>query len=194
MHYHIAVLINNCLPGSQVACVYQSSQKCLSGSQVPPKQPSSVSCGCTQRCFEKVTEDKRKTLFEGFWKMGNFDLQNTYLCGCVKTITTKRKYTKREESRRKFTRVFYVSSGGISERVCKKAFLSIFAISSGRLSQALQAQVASGGLPHCDQRGRHEPSNKSPQERLSFVKAHIDKFPTYKSHYSPSDNPNRKYL
>ena len=162
--------------------------------QVPPKRSDRTSCGCARHCFDKVSQERRKALFEGFWKMANFDIQNTYLCGCIKTSNTKRKYTKREESRRKFTRVFYVSNGGISERVCKTAFLSIFSVSNGCLSRALQGQAECGGLPHCDQRGRHEPANKTQEERVAFVKAHIDRFPKYESHYSRSDNPNRNYL
>ena len=126
--------------------------------------------------------------------MGNFDLQNTYLCGCVKTMNTKRKYTKNEESRRKYTRMFYVSNGAVSERVCKTAFLLIFSISNGRLGRVIEAQAASGGLPHCDQRGKHTPANKTPEERIECVKAHIERFPKYKSHYSRNDNPNRHYL
>ena len=78
--------------------------------------------------------------------------------------------------------------------MCKTAFLTIFSVSNGRLSRALQAQAAGGGLPHCDQRGRHEPANKTPQERVAFVTSHIDRFPKYESHYSRSNNPNRHYL
>lgn len=141
-----------------------------------------------------MSEERRKGLFDRFWKLANFDIQNTYLCGCVKVLTTKRKYAKIPESCRRFSRVFYVPNGEISERVCKTAFLSIFAISNGHLSRALQGQVANEGLPHSDQRGRHEPSNKTPEERVGYVKEHIETFPTYESHYSRSDNPNRKYL
>ena len=126
--------------------------------------------------------------------MGNFDLQNAYLCGCVETILTKRKFTKREESRQKFSRIFYVLNGAISECVCKTAFLLIFSVSNGRLSRALQAQAACGGLPHCDQRGRHTPANKNPEEKVVSVKSHIERFPKYKSHYSRSSNPHSHYL
>jgi hypothetical protein len=90
--------------------------------------------------------------------------------------------------------VFYVQNGSISERVCKTAFLSIFGISNGRLSRALQAQASNGGLPHMDQRGRHEPVNKTPSEKLQLVKEHIESFPAYESHYSRKNNPRRKYL
>ena len=167
---------------------------CFVYQQVTPKRPSRTSCGCSRRCFDRLSESCRKGLFDGFWKTANFDLQNAYLCGCVKVLTTKRKYTKAEESRRHFSRVFYVQNGSVSERVCKTAFLSIFGISNGRLGRALETQTSSGGVPHTDQRGRHEPPNKTPPEKLELVKEHIESFPAYESHYSRKDNPNRKYL
>ena len=159
-----------------------------------PKRSSRRSCGCSRQCFDRLSKSCWQGLFDGFWKIANFDLQNAYLCGCVKVLSTKRKYTKAEESRRRFSRVFYVQNGSISERVCKTAFLSIFGISNGRLNRALQAQASNGGLPHTDQRGRHEPLNKTSPEKLQLVKEHIESFPVYESHYSRKDNPCRKYL
>ena len=90
--------------------------------------------------------------------------------------------------------MFYVQNGGVSERICKGAFLSIFAISNGRLERALKAQESTSGVIHQDQRGRHTPHNKTSRERLEGVKEHIEKFPCYESHYSRKSNPNRKYL
>lgn len=43
-------------------------------------------------------------------------------------------------------------------------------------------------------RGRHEPKNKTPEEDVQFVRAHIQSFPTESSHYCRKDNPNRRYL
>ena len=45
-----------------------------------------------------------------------------------------------------------------------------------------------------DQRGRHEPRNKTGEHDLTFVKEHISSFPQYESHYSRRANPHRKYL
>ena len=121
-------------------------------------------------------------------------MQNAFLCGCVKISATKRKYAKGPDSRRSFSRIYYVQNDNISEQVCKTAFLSIFAISNGRLSRALKAQAMDGGAPHTDQRGRHEPANKTSEEQIKRVQEHIECFPTYQSHYSRQDNPHRRYL
>ena len=50
------------------------------------------------------------------------------------------------------------------------------------------------GSPQTDQRGRHEPKNKTPEEDVQFVRAHIQSFPTESSHYSQKDNPNRRAM
>ena len=51
-----------------------------------------------------------------------------------------------------------------------------------------------GGTPHSDQRGRHEPPNKTSEARIRVVKEHIEMFPRYRSHYSHKANPHREYL
>ena len=69
-------------------------------------------------------------------------------------------------------------------------------IANGCLDRALKAQQAASGTLHCDQRGRHEhePANKTDQETVDSVKAHINSIPRYKSHYSRKDNPHREFL
>lgn len=142
-----------------------------------------------------VTQSQRQKLFDGFWKIADFDVQNAYLTGCVKVVEVKRRYTSNPSaSRRRHSRVYYVQNGGISSRICKTAFMRIHSISNGRLSRALKAVEVSEGSPHQDQRGRHEPINKTPAQRIDSAKSHIESFPSFTSHYSRSDNPNRRYL
>lgn len=117
------------------------------------------------------------------------------MCGCVKFIEVARRYTPQgKQSRRRCTRVYYLNKGSVSIRVCKKAFLKIHDVSNGRLDRALRAYQNAGGSPHCDQRGKHEPGNKTKNETVDAIKVHIKSFPRYKSHYSRKDNPNREFL
>ena len=71
--------------------------------------------------------------------------------------------------------------------------MAIYAISNGRLSRAL-SKKQSVGSPQIDQRGRHEPKNKTPVEDVQFLQAHTESFPTESSHYCRKDYPNRRYL
>ena len=67
-------------------------------------------------------------------------------------------------------------------------------VTNGRLDRAVKAQIDAGGALHCDQRGKHEPGNKTKPEVIDHIKAHINNFPRYKSHYSREDNPHRQLL
>ena len=154
---------------------------------VEPKQCNKTPCGCPLKCFEKVSEGQRQKLFDGFWASADFNTQNACICGCIKVIEIKRRYTsKGADSRRSNSRVYYVHNGsGVSARVCRKAFLRIHGISAGRVDRSLKAHCSSGGVPHID---------KTSQEDISRVKQHIRSFPQYQSHYSRNDSPHRMYL
>ena len=163
--------------------------------QVPAKQMGTTPCKCKLKCFEIVDEAQRQKLFDGFWETTDFNLQNAYISGCVKVISVKRRYTDTpDDSRRNYSRVFYVQNGSVSSRICKQAFLKIHDISNGRLNRVLKAVEKSGGSPHQDLRGKHEPVNKTPTDKIEHVKEHIASFLATSSHYSRANNPNRKYL
>ena len=105
-------------------------------------------CGCALPCYERLSKQQREKIFHGFWSTSSFDVQNAYLCGCVKILDVKRHYTsKGTESRRNLTRVYYVRKGPVTVRVCKVAFLRIHGVSNGRLFRALQAQKEGNGAP-----------------------------------------------
>ena len=141
--------------------------------QVPARVMNNTPCGCGLRCFDTVNREQRKKLFDGYWSSCDFNVQSAYLCGCVKTVAVKRRYTKKASSRRLHSRVYYVSKGGLSVRVCKKAFLRIHSISNGRLDRALRAQITNDGSPHNDQRGCHPPANKTSDADTDLIKEHI---------------------
>lgn len=152
-------------------------------------------CKCALKCFDKVSQSQRQKLFDRFWKPADFDVQNAYLSGCIKVLEVKRRYTSSPSaSRRRYSRIYYIQNGAVSTRICKTAFLRIHSISNDRLSRALKAVEEAEGSPHQDQRGRHEPRNKTPAQKIDSVKSLIESFPSYTSHYSRSNNPNRKYL
>ena len=117
---------------------------------MPAKSPGTIECGCAKKCFSHIPEDRRRALYVGFWNTADFNVQNTYLCGCIKVSQVKRRYTeKAKDSRRGYSREYYVNNGNESVKVCKAAFRSIFAVSDGRINRALKAS----GAPHTDRRG-----------------------------------------
>ena len=81
-------------------------------------------CRCPLKCFDKVSEVGRFSILSGFGEMGDWNAQNAYLCGSIKTTEVQKRYGKKDNSRRNFTRHYYVNFAGVSIRVCKKAFLA----------------------------------------------------------------------
>ena len=146
--------------------------------QVNARTPDNNPCNCALRCYDKLTQEERKSIFDAFWATASFDVQNDYLCGCVKSLPVSRRYSPHgSHSRRQCTRVCYVTTGSVSVRICKKAFLKIHSVSNGRLDRALRPHQTGGRSPHCDQRGKHEPGNKTRKEIVDNIKAHIALFP-----------------
>ena len=127
-----------------------------------------------------MSEEQRQNLFSGFWDTANFNVQNAYLCGCVKVVDIAKRYTEKgSSSRRSHTR--NINNGDVSVRVCIVAFLRIHEVSNGRLSRALKTQSASLGSPHSNLRRRHVPSNKTSDDNILGVKQHIESIPKYQS-------------
>ena len=93
------------------------------------------------KCFERVTLEQRENVFEGFWELGDRTAQNALLCGSVKVTSVKKRSAKKGEmslhSRRNYSRQYYINDNRTPTRICKKAFLAIYAISNGRLSRAV---------------------------------------------------------
>ena len=67
----------------------------------------------------KVENKTEERIICDNWALGVFDVQTAYLSGCVKVIDVKKRYTSSpSNSRRNFSRVFYVrNSRGVSVRV-----------------------------------------------------------------------------
>ena len=127
---------------------------------------------CRDGCFEKVTLEGVKEIFESFWKMGNYDLQNAYIQKLVSVLPIARKRTQAEVSRRSMSRSYHVNINNESIKVCQKAFCSIHGISSKRVQMAIK-KMTHTSVPLSDLRGKHTPSNKIASDRKDHVREHI---------------------
>ena len=85
-------------------------------------------CFCPRQCFKELTAKQRQKLFEEFWKIGSFDLQNSYHCACP----VKRHYVKKKSRRQKSIVYSLKGAGGEPVIVCKRAFLSILGLQHHR--------------------------------------------------------------
>jgi hypothetical protein len=78
---------------------------------------------------------------------------------------------------------FLPDEDGIEEKVCLEMFCAVFGVTKGRITW-IQHKVGTGAVDLKDQRGAHEnrPRNLPANVRMD-IRAHIDSFPAYISHY-----------
>ncbi len=144
--------------------------------------------------MENVPEVTRREIFDTFWKLSSFSEQNVFLCGLIvqqkPNVRRPRNSTRNAKS---VSNSFRFQVRGNSVTVCKRFFLQTLQVSDGRMTRAIQ-KIREGQQPGSDGRGRHLPKNKTLKAAMNGVCDHIASFPSYQSHYSRSENPNRKYL
>lgn len=157
------------------------------------------SCTCKNKCREKLN-NTHETIFTKFWGLGSYDLQNSYLFGCIRVEKKKRSYKKkqkRQESSRKFTAQYTVNIDGYDVKICKVGFMSVHGIqnSRGRVDHIVNMKTSGAVVPGKDGRGKHEKRpNKLSDEQKKSVREHIDMIPRYQSHYSRASNIGKTYL
>lgn len=165
-----------------------------SGTVVEPKTFKNIDCKCKKKCHSKLSADVRKVLHDQFWKIGDFGTQNSFLCGLIQFAEVVR-HRPRNSTKpgRSFMNKFFLTTTSQSIEVCKQFFLQTFNVSDGRMTRALQ-KFREGRTPGEDLRGRKKNPRQVPDEVVNLIKAHINSFPCYQSHYTRKHNPNRKYL
>lgn len=159
---------------------YNENKKYTSarGKDILPKEFSRhVICGCKKKCTESVEVDERYKLFSQFWSIGSFSARCAFLNAHVKEQKKARTYTKHVQSRRNFSRKYYIGD----TEVCKIAFLKTLQITQNRIDVALKKRTE----PIIrDERGlKSGGRNKCSDQQISEICQHIDSFPKYISHY-----------
>ena len=156
-----------------------------------------VGAACKDGCFEKIGRDKIEDIHKSFWSIGDYNRQNEYLIRCVTEKPFKRKYTKKDVSKRPAKLVYSVTHGNQDFEVCREGFLSIFDIKRGKLDlivKKLRDARAGFGIVSQDGRGRAVPANKYSGAKLAAVHEFIGELPVVSSHYTRAKAPLRQYL
>ena len=83
-----------------------------------------VDCKCSLGCFERVDEQCRQLVFNKFWALADYDIQNAYLFGQVESKEPSRRYRNRQivagQSRRTRTWKYSVLVAWNRVMVCLK--------------------------------------------------------------------------
>ena len=93
-----------------------------------------------------------------------------------------------EQPRKNQTMIYFLKqkheSGIISKRVCKEFFYKTLDIGHTPISTSLKEMGESGSFQIFDQRGKHEPSNKTTEEIRTAIRNHIELFQKIESEFA----------
>lgn len=148
---------------------------------------------CRYRCRDKLNEESRQLIFDGFWKLGDHTRQWDFLVRCVKQLEKKQTTVKNANSRRALSREYNFTMDNNSIKICKTMFLNTLGISETFVTTAL-SKIGTGGIVDMDRRGKHNVRpNKKSEAAMQNIRTHINLFPAVPSHYTRK-NSKRKFL
>ncbi len=103
-------------------CITGSLHINSAGNVVPAKEYRDVPCKCRPNCQVTLTQQEKEDIFRSFYSLATHTEQNLYLRGCVSFPSGQRLHNE-----------YYVNTGGRSQRICLKYFLSLHGIALSRL-------------------------------------------------------------
>ncbi|XP_072032215.1 metastasis-associated protein MTA3-like isoform X2 [Amphiura filiformis] len=143
------------------------------GKYVEAKKPQQACSDCRFRCSANFTEVDRNQICSEFYALANIDRQRDYVCTRVEEKPKKRSRAREGTGiNRTISRVYWLIKDGNNIRVCQRFFTSTLAISEKSVRTALE-KGSNLGFMGMDQRGRHEPKNKTPAKDSEGARNHI---------------------
>ncbi|KAL4148290.1 hypothetical protein QTP88_002566 [Uroleucon formosanum] len=122
---------------------------------------------CRMKCFDKLSNADRKTIFELYWEIDDYDRKREFLARYVRIVQKKQSIVSPSQSRRNVSRKYFIPVNNEEIQVCQKMFLQTFAISDKVVT--IKDTVK------------------------GYIIQHIESFPVVDSHYIRSEST-RKYL
>lgn len=167
----------------------------LSRGIVCERKPREMKAGCTSKYCEKCStrhcslfsESVRKEIFYRFWQM-SWDQKKMYVTDRIECSTKKRTYV--ENSRRTFSKSYYLNKETARLQVCSKMFFSTLGISESGVRKWVnfsELHVTQMG-PENQTKFRTEAKRNTTQgkryeTRLNYLNKWLDAIPKLESHY-----------
>ncbi|KAL9701092.1 hypothetical protein quinque_004533 [Culex quinquefasciatus] len=149
------------------------------GTVVPAR---SIKPACKHlKCNEQFDQPAREMILKRFLEL-TLSGQNQLLSSYMDIDVTR--HPQVVNSRRLFTRQYYLPSNGGRAKVCKLMFEATFDIGDKKSRIIADKKLAGLGIAADDLRKNNTCHKKIPEEHINFIKTHINSFPAYKSHYS----------
>ena len=142
------------------------------GIEVKPKEFKYHDCKCRLKCSANLPEEDRKEIFANYWKLGSWDLQTSFIAKTTEKFQPKRRTTNSEESRRVYTRRYYLKD----IRVCKSVYLSTLQISPMRIDYCLRKKNHFG-VVYPDLRGKRNNATKEAKKTVEQIHKLLEALP-----------------
>ncbi|PSN39185.1 hypothetical protein C0J52_14045 [Blattella germanica] len=153
-----------------------------------PKVEIGPDCKCKKKCFPRISEMERITIFYLFWDLESKNVQDIHLQNHITMEDVKRRTSKDEDGntfdKRSVSFRYYVKLSGSLTEVCKVAFCNIYGVTPDRVRR-LCNHLKVNKLPE-DLRGRAPAKNAISGETCKLIEEHIQSFPQ-KTHIIPKE-------
>lgn len=166
---------------------------------MPAKKPNlhNILCvkNCRRHCSNRISTEQRRALFTAYYSL-DLNGKNIMLFNCIERKAVK-KHRKNIAKRKQNTFIYSLKMPNQNEPivVCKRAFCSIFQISTKKIEIIQRKHCAGETVPSNDKRGKHNNRpTKTANETVNEIIDHISSFPAESSHYSRKKNSNKMYL
>lgn len=160
----------------------------------PAKVPKDINCSeCKYKCSDNFDENARNEICRHYWQL-DFVGRKNFILSRIEVNHPKRVLAvKNKREKRSYTKKCYFIKNDAKVQVCQKFFTKTLNIGPSVVFDAVNKRNSIGAFDVIDNRGKHEPANKTKPEILEGIRRHIESFPCMESHYTRKDTK-RKYL
>jgi hypothetical protein len=145
---------------------------------------------CRFKCKDKIPLFAQRELFETYWTLGSYNQRVLYISALIEIKNKKIQRLNKHPTNprtRKYHFQYFVDYENVKVRVCQKCFRTCFDETESFLKSVANKKIGHPITSIKDNRGSDGSINKLPENRLNLIKAHINSFPAYESHYTRRD-------
>lgn len=160
----------------------------------PAKVPQNINCSkCKFKCSDHFDENTRNELCRHYWNLDFVGRKNLILANVSVERPKRVLAVKNKREQRAYTKKCYFMNNDAKIQVCQNFFTKTLNIGPSVIFDAVKKRSSTGNFNAVDNRGKHEPSNKTKPQIMEEIRRHIESFPCVESHYTRKDT-NKKYL
>lgn len=154
------------------------------------------SCKCNRNCAMKIGVKRQRDIFDEFYQFKSWSQKTLFLWSLVQSHDVKKKIIPITQLKKIQTKNSYYLTdvNGMTHQVCLSFLINCLQISRATMNRSIRLKISNPTAT--ERRGGYRNRNRfTIVNDILFLKAYINKFPRYKSHYQPSkSNSTASYL